>query len=385
MSEQEAPAMRPMYQTFIPTDHGEKEIAVYCCNILDFDQPVDILTTSASRGAYYPSRGSMFGALSQIDINVEQLAQHPQFDLRSACNVWLSERILPTIPEYSRSRDFRAPTLRAGRIGCIEMSHSAAGYYASRVAEEKMLHSIRAYFRLLDIASIYDVPMKTLSLPLLGAGVQRISSNLTIYPLISECLEFLQRNQQIRQIFFIEYNYSNANAIVQALEQICARRNVRPRSPMPERFGYREPAPAPVRTPQQPGSQPYFFISYNCADEAVAGTLCSLLQQRGMQVWYAPNDAHDVYAGEIYNAIQEATHFLVILSENSKRSPHVLTEVNQAFNRIREGIKIKPVCIDQSPPEPSFEYYLAAQHKYFADSTSPAALSAVVEQILQHL
>ena len=65
--------MRPIYSTAVPTDHGEKSIAVYHCDVLDFDERIDILTTSAFINTYEPTPRTLFASLNDAGISVKKL------------------------------------------------------------------------------------------------------------------------------------------------------------------------------------------------------------------------------------------------------------------------------------------------------------------------
>ena len=56
--------MKPLYSTPIVTAYGEKRMDVYACDILDFDEPVDILTTSAYVHSYAPSPRTVFESMN---------------------------------------------------------------------------------------------------------------------------------------------------------------------------------------------------------------------------------------------------------------------------------------------------------------------------------
>ena len=178
--------MKPLYSVQINSDFGEKELAIYSCDVRDFDEKIDILTASAYIGSYAPTPRTLFEALWEEGVSVAELATHPMLDLRKPCNVWLSDEV----PEGR---------VNARRIGCVELTVYAMAYSAEE-AEQAMLHSIKSYFAMLDIAAIYDVKMDTVALPLLGCGSQRISAELMTVPLLNECISFLKRNPLVKKM-----------------------------------------------------------------------------------------------------------------------------------------------------------------------------------------
>jgi hypothetical protein len=323
-----------LFSTDVSTKFGSKTIAVVRGNVLDYPEPIDILTTSAYKLSYHPTPGTLFAALETVGISVDELACEPLIDLRSLANVWLSQEVVGS---------------RTGirRIGCVEMGRIWSNYSGYSLDENALLTSLKAYFRMLDVASMCDVRMETVALPLLGAGRQRISGDLTLIPIINECVEFLKRNEFVRKILFLEMNPERAMRIAQALSQSY--------SLFHETVQKKELAESCPK-------QPLAFISYSGGDRNVADNLCHKLESRGVKVWYAPRDVQGPYAEAITIAIREATHFVVILSQNSMESQHVLNEVDLAFKALPNHIKFKPLRIDLAMFRPAFEYYLSRQH-----------------------
>ncbi|MBR6825486.1 MAG: toll/interleukin-1 receptor domain-containing protein [Oscillospiraceae bacterium] len=323
----------------IRTPHGEKRISVYCCDITKFPRKIDILTTSAFQGSYYPTPGTMFYALQRIGISVWELAQQPATDLRKLCNVWLSEEIpLP------------ASTIK--RIGCVEMSSFVDRPQTNAEAEKKMLRSISSYFRMLDIAALNGVPMETVALPLLGAGCQQIQKEMLVMPILNECLSLLERNEAVKEICFIEYNPTTAYTIASAVDRSYS---VRDRET--------DFSPAPPASAVEQGEM-MAFLSHASEDRNVIMNLCAKLEARGMKAWYAPRNIQGGdYASSIVEAIRSSSHFVLIISKNSLGSQHVLNEIALAFGEIgRRNMKFHLLRLDDEEMGPSFQYYLERQH-----------------------
>ena len=194
------------------------------------------------------------------------------------------------------------------------------------------------------MASVYGVHVTTLALPLLGGGSQGISSDLLLIPLINECISFLQRNPGAKDIFFVEKNPIKAEMIARCLKNSL-------------RF-----CDAPSQPQPDTSQKDLAFISYSSKDKNIADNLCAKLEQNGIKVWYAPRDAHGPYAEAIVRAIDKAKYFIIILSQHSIASDHVLNEIDLAFQNLSQGIKFKPLRIDDTTFTPSFKYYLSRQH-----------------------
>ena len=157
--------MEPLYSATVQTPYGNKGISVYIGDATAFDRPIDVLTTSAFLRAYNPTFGTMFYALYKSGIAVWNLAKDPLIDLREIANVWLSR-------ELQEQEGIR-------HIGCIELNGYRNHAYV-QANEEDVIRALRAYFCMLDIAANAGVSVKTVALPMLGSGCQRISASMLI-------------------------------------------------------------------------------------------------------------------------------------------------------------------------------------------------------------
>lgn len=324
--------MTPLCACDVYTDHGMKSVEVYCADVCAFDQPIDILTTSAFQGSYIPTPGTVFRALDQHGISVQKLAEDPMIDLRRSCHIWLSRAV-------------EGADCQIRRIGCVELIGEAEYGMEVTSVEGAMLDSIRAYFAMLDMAAIYEVPMQTVAMPLLGGGDQNIAAHLMLVPLIRECVAFLKRNRSVRRICFIEKNLHKAVAI----------RDYVRRSYQLMQAG----APGTV-APRE--ARKRAFISYSTPDLQVVRSLCRKLEEKGLSVWYSGRDSKDDYAGAIVEALDESQCFVLVVSGASLDSQHVLNEVDLAFQRLPDDITFKILRLDPTPFPAAFRYYLSRQN-----------------------
>ncbi len=328
--------MAKLHSVTFQVNGENKEIAVYCDDVTRFNTKISVLTTSAYANSYAPSPGTVFRALDTYGISINQLAQYPAIDLRNPCHIWLSRE--------TGSR-------RLQRIGCVELRGNYTLSMSADEVEQTMISAIRSYFYMLDIAACNGMDVTTVALPLLGSGRQQITGDFLLVPLVNECISFLKRNFSAKNIYFIEKDLGKAMQIAKCLQNSL-------------RF------PEPDRQPQQTElPRDIAFISYSSNDKNIADNLCAKLEQNGIKVWYAPRDVQGPYAAAIANAIDKAKYFIVILSQNSIASEHVLNEVDLAFDNISKGMKFKPLRIDDAMFTPSFKYYLSRQH--WMDATVP--------------
>lgn len=76
------------------------------------------------------------------------------------------------------------------------------------------------------------------------------------------------------------------------------------------------------------------FVSYHTdSSRNVVEAVVYKLEDKGIRCWYAPRDVEGNYAGSITRAIKNCKVFLLILNKAASVSPHVLNEIDIAFNR----------------------------------------------------
>ncbi len=125
------------------------------------------------------------------------------------------------------------------------------------------------------------------------------------------------------------------------------------------------------------------FISYEHQSKSIADNICAYLESKGVRCWYAPRDVVGAYADSIINAIEKCKVFVLILNHNSSESPHVLNEVEMAYNRIIQGnLTLVPFKIDDGTLSKSMEYYVKRLH--WIDAVS-ASLEQAIEQLYKQL
>jgi len=105
----------------------------------------------------------------------------------------------------------------------------------------------------------------------------------------------------------------------------------------------------------------HVFVSHSHKDVAAAELIVQALEKRGVTCWMAPRDVPPggSYAEAILNAIESASCFVLIYSEHSNVSSHVLREVERA---LKFDLNIVPVRFDDSAPSKSLDYLLATVH-----------------------
>src|SRR6476620_847178 len=125
----------------------------------------------------------------------------------------------------------------------------------------------------------------------------------------------------------------------------------------------------------------HVFISHSHQDLPAAEMIVKALEERGVACWVAPRDvpAGGSYAESILNAIESASCFVLIYSEHSNVSSHVLREVERA---LKFDLNIVPVRFDDSAPSKSLDYLLATVHWLaIGPANQTQSIAKVAEQI----
>lgn len=99
------------------------------------------------------------------------------------------------------------------------------------------------------------------------------------------------------------------------------------------------------------------FISYSSKDNIEAFQVCEYLEQNAVSCFIAPRNIQPgkEYGEEIINGIDSSRAMVLLLSENSNKSPHVLREVERAVSK---GMPIYVYCLEQVELTKSMEYFL---------------------------
>ncbi len=126
----------------------------------------------------------------------------------------------------------------------------------------------------------------------------------------------------------------------------------------------------------------HVFVSHSHDDSPAADLIVKALEERGVVCWIAPRDvdAGGSYAESIINAIESASCFVLIYSQSSNVSSHVMREVERA---LKFGVNIVPVRFDDSTPSKSLDYLLATVHWLaIAPNARERSIATAAEQIL---
>jgi hypothetical protein len=108
------------------------------------------------------------------------------------------------------------------------------------------------------------------------------------------------------------------------------------------------------------------FISYASEDFDAATRLRDALEHSGIPCWMAPRDIEPgtSFPAAIRSAISVCGAQVLLLTESSNGSPHVLSEIELAFN---ERKPILPVIVGRVVPAPNLRYFISTTHWFDAE------------------
>ena len=101
----------------------------------------------------------------------------------------------------------------------------------------------------------------------------------------------------------------------------------------------------------------YVFLSHSSKDAKITSGLCNELENNGIKCFIAPRDirvGHE-YASEIIEGIDKSDAMILVLSNDSNTSPHVLREIERAVSK---NIPIIVYRIEDVILTKSMEYFL---------------------------
>lgn len=124
------------------------------------------------------------------------------------------------------------------------------------------------------------------------------------------------------------------------------------------------------------------FISYHTDSSSdTVKKICAALEGVGVSCWYAPRDVTGNYAQAIVQAIRGSRVFLLLLNEYSGMSPHVMNELNCAFDRFKDdkNFVLLPFRIGECSLSDDLYYYIGRIH--IMDGSFPPEMLRIRELV----
>jgi formylglycine-generating enzyme required for sulfatase activity len=141
----------------------------------------------------------------------------------------------------------------------------------------------------------------------------------------------------------------------------------------------------PTTAASMPPPRGRVFISFASKDLAIAERVRTQLENGGIGCWIANRDidAGVSYPGAITAAVTSSSAVLLLLTDASNASPHVLSEVELAFNARKP---ILPVRLSTTPLSPNLQYFLGTTQWFDTgrefDDADTARLKTRLEELI---
>lgn len=126
------------------------------------------------------------------------------------------------------------------------------------------------------------------------------------------------------------------------------------------------------------------FVSYANHNREYAEHVCSALENHGIGCWLAHRNIvpGTQWGTAILSAIETATVVLVIVSQQTFDSRHVIREVERADSK---GKTILPLFVEDAQPRGVLEYYFGSVQSLRGDPCTPAGLLLLKNAVCQAL
>jgi hypothetical protein len=179
------------------------------------EEAVDLLVVSAFPDDYWPTAGSLIGALHREGLSVGALAEHKAVDLRDAFSCWLSEDLGPAAERHG----FR-------RLLCFEPR--VRGVPADVVGE--IFQSLMPF---IDA----DPPIRTVAMPLVASGDQRVPVEAMLPPLLEAAARWMAIGMPLERLVIVERSEAKAKELARSFAAFKEQRRELHAAPA-KRFAY---------------------------------------------------------------------------------------------------------------------------------------------------
>ena len=271
------------------------------------EHAADVLVVSAFPNDYTPTYTSLIGALDRKGVSVAQLARDKAVDLRDSFSCWMSREIV------SENQD-----IQFKRILCFEP------LVRGRPAEV-----VGDIFRSLMPFVFEDPPIKTIAMPVVATGDQRVPMSEILAPLLDAAVHWLMLGMPVTHIKIVQYSETRAMELKGAFAVLKQQYDQFTRNSLAQ---------------HSPGSSDFTydcFISYAHEDaDAVLRIEQELEQLRpGIRLFIDRKslDAGVAWQQEIFEAIDDSHKVAAVYSPSYLQSKVCKEEFNIALFRHRHS------------------------------------------------
>jgi len=186
----------------IDTKSGYRSFELHQGDITQLGFPVGGIVVSAFSGGYIPVPGTILGAFHEKGVSVKSLLEHLKFDYRTPFGVWVAKN-------HSEAIEFEF-------LFCLEIKGT----------DFTIREAIRNLFMVLTIAELNGIEIKSLAIPLLGTGNQKIDPSEVVEDLIQLSLDFLKYSRHLEKIIYVAYDEEKADFLHSEMNRILGRNRV---------------------------------------------------------------------------------------------------------------------------------------------------------------
>ena len=193
----------------LETDMGYRTFELFLGDITDplrYDED-EVLVVSAFRGSYYPTPETVIHALHGRGLEVESLLESAAVDLRESSGTWIAQHA-------------GGPAFPRCWISGVELRDL---YRRDATHElDLRLRGLFATFQYWEAATLRDRPYRV-TLPLLGAGKQRLEPKDVLDRLLPYAKYALLHSPWMERIRFVAFRQADAEILSEALDNHLGR------------------------------------------------------------------------------------------------------------------------------------------------------------------
>jgi hypothetical protein len=292
------------------TDHYGRKTWLEICvgDIIDCEsKEVDFLVLSAFPDDYAKTEGSVIGKLSQIGVDVEQLARRKERDMRETWSCWVS-------------REIRVSSQPVRRIVCFENAFDRRRGSSVPKGMQNPADLVGDVFRSLREFLLSEPQRKAsiVRVPLLATGDQEHDRLDMLRAIVRQAFLHLQFSDSIEriQIFLWPYTKQLHRLLVEAGSVIHECRTEFPAVEQSNRYEY--------------------FISYRHVDSAIKDRLVEAIRSKnpGISLFVDKERLQpgSFWKAELLRAMSQSRQAVCIVTDSYPDAPECMDEFHMAFN-----------------------------------------------------
>ena len=186
----------------ISTAFGFRSVELHHGDLSQLEFQVDALCVSAFTGDYVPVHNTLIGSLkNNCGLDVAEMVASPHIDFRAQMGVWLSQKLADQ--NFNFLAGVEMLRLNDGS-GCV---HEA----------------VRSLFSLFLVAEMHDVEIRSVAMPLLGAGLQGVDPTEVLPQLMIMTQKVLRSSPLLNRVIFMDISEDRVDQLDFAMNEFLQR------------------------------------------------------------------------------------------------------------------------------------------------------------------